>query len=92
MEKSSNRGAAQIGLRLGPERLYSYSRAFGFGERTKLGLIGERKGTLHKPRDWDGLTITRLPMGHAVSVTPMQVHGSMCSSCKWWNYDEALLD
>ena len=78
VEKSSNRGAAQIGLRLGPKLLYSYSQAFGFGERTKLGLIGERKGTLHKPRDWDGLTITRLPMGHAVSVTPMQVHGSMC--------------
>ena len=78
VEKSSNRGAAQVGLRLGPERLYSYSRAFGFGERTNLGLVGERKGTLHKPENWDGLTITRLPMGHAVSVTPMQVHGSMC--------------
>jgi cell division protein FtsI/penicillin-binding protein 2 len=78
VEKSSNRGAAQVGLRLGPERLYSYSRAFGFGARTNLGLVGERKGTLHKPENWDGLTITRLPMGHAVSVTPMQVHGSMC--------------
>ena len=78
VEKSSNRGAAQVGLRLGPERLYSYCRAFGFGARTNLGLVGERKGTLHKPEKWDGLTITRLPMGHAVSVTPMQVHGSMC--------------
>jgi len=79
VQKSSNRGAAQVGLMLGSERLYSYCRAFGFGERTNLGLLGERKGTLHKPRNWDGLTITRLPMGHAVSVTPMQVHGSMCA-------------
>jgi len=79
VQKSSNRGAAQVGLMLGPERLYSYCRAFGFGERTNLGLLGERKGTLHKPGNWDGLTITRLPMGHAVSVTPMQVHGSMCA-------------
>ena len=77
VQKSSNRGAAQIGLRLGPERLYHYSRLFGFGEETKIGLVGERSGILHAPDRWDGLTITRLPMGHAVSVTPMQVHCAM---------------
>ena len=32
---------------------------------------------LYTPKKWDGLTITRLPMGHAVSVTPMQVHAAM---------------
>ena len=32
---------------------------------------------MHKPKNWDGLTITRLPMGHAVSVTRMQVHCAM---------------
>ncbi len=77
VQKSSNRGAAQIGLRLGPERLYHYSKRFGFGEETKIGLVGERSGILHAPDRWDGLTITRLPMGHAVSVTPMQVHCAM---------------
>ena len=34
----------------------------------------KRQGTLHHPSKWDGLTITRLPMGHSVSVTPMQIH------------------
>ncbi len=77
VQKSSNRGAAQVGLKLGADRLYQYSRAFGFGQKTNLGLIGERSGTLHKPENWDGLTITRLPMGHAISVNPMQVHCSM---------------
>jgi len=77
VQKSSNRGAAQIGLKLGPERLYHYCKSFGFGEETNLGLVGERSGVLHPPRRWDGLTITRLPMGHAVSVTPMQVHCAM---------------
>src|SRR6056300_1541268 len=72
VQKSSNRGAAQIGLRLGAERLYHYSKQFGFGEETKIGFVGERSGILHAPNRWDGLTITRLPMGHAVSVTPMQ--------------------
>jgi cell division protein FtsI/penicillin-binding protein 2 len=77
VQKSSNRGAAQIGLKLGPERLYHYCKSFGFGEETNLGLVGERSGVLHPPKRWDGLTITRLPMGHAVSVTPMQVHCAM---------------
>ena len=71
---SSNRGAAQVGILLGEERLYSYSRAFGFGEETGFLLGPEREGILHSPKNWDGLTISRLPMGHAIAVTPLQAH------------------
>lgn len=79
VQKSSNRGAAQLGMKLGAERLYHYCRTFGFGEKTDFGMGGERQGTLHPPKRWDGLTITRLPMGHSVSVTPMQIHAAMAS-------------
>jgi cell division protein FtsI (penicillin-binding protein 3)/stage V sporulation protein D (sporulation-specific penicillin-binding protein) len=75
--KSSNRGVAHLGLMLGEERLHSYAKAFGFGEKTGFDLGGEVAGTLHPVKKWDGLTITRLPMGHAVSATPMQVHCAM---------------
>ena len=75
--KSSNRGAAHLGLILGDQRLHDYSAAFGFGEKTGCDIGGEISGTLHAPRNWDGLTITRLPMGHAISATPMQVHTAM---------------
>jgi cell division protein FtsI (penicillin-binding protein 3)/stage V sporulation protein D (sporulation-specific penicillin-binding protein) len=75
--KSSNRGAARLGLLLGEQRLYNYAASFGFGETTGCDLGGEISGTLHSPRNWDGLTITRMPMGHAVSATPMQVHSAM---------------
>lgn len=75
--KSSNRGAAQLGMMLGENRLHDYAAAFGFGEATGCDLGGEVSGTLHSVRNWDGLTITRLPMGHAVSATPMQVHSAM---------------
>jgi cell division protein FtsI/penicillin-binding protein 2 len=74
---SSNRGAAQLGIMLGSSRFYEYCKSFGFGARTGVGFRGERKGTLHHPKSWDGLTITRMPMGHAVSVTPMQMHSAM---------------
>ena len=77
VRKSSNRGAAQLGIKLGASRLYEYCKAFGFGQKSEFGIGGERKGILHHPKRWDGLTITRLPMGHAVSVTPMQIHQAM---------------
>ncbi|MFP4156893.1 MAG: peptidoglycan D,D-transpeptidase FtsI family protein [Opitutales bacterium] len=75
--KSSNRGAAHLGLMLGEGRLHDYAAAFGFGEKTGCDLGGEVSGILHPVDRWDGLTITRMPMGHAVSATPMQVHSAM---------------
>ncbi|MFP4202712.1 MAG: peptidoglycan D,D-transpeptidase FtsI family protein [Opitutales bacterium] len=75
--KSSNRGAAHLGMKLGKSRLYDYAAAFGFGKKTGVSLNGEASGTLHEPRRWDKLTITRLPMGHAVSATPLQMHMAM---------------
>lgn len=75
--KSSNRGAAHLGMILGEDRLHAYAKSFGFGERTDLGLRGEISGTLHPTNCWDGLTISRMPMGHAVDGTPMQIHYAM---------------
>lgn len=88
--KSSNRGAAQLGLRLGPDRLHKAALQFGFGAPSGLpltaefmpldgwdGVTGEIGGILHDPSQWDGLTISRLPMGHAVGATPLQVHMAM---------------
>lgn len=77
IEKSSNRGSAYLGMMLGEEKLYHYARAFGFGQRTGLHLTGEIPGILHRPANWDKLTISRLPMGHAVASTAMQVHMAM---------------
>ncbi len=75
--KSSNRGAAQIGIMLGEERLYKYAELFGFGEDTGFEGAGEVDGILHPINKWDGLTISRLPMGHAISATALQVHYAM---------------
>lgn len=79
---SSNRGSAQIAMRFcekyGEEAYVAYIRRFGFGEKTGLvGASGEQTGIVPAPKRWDGLTITRLPMGHAIAVTPLQIHGAM---------------
>ena len=44
--QSSNIGAAKVAARLGRERLYQGLAAFGFGERTEVGLPGEVRGQL----------------------------------------------
>lgn len=75
--KSSNKGAAQLGMLLGDEKFYDYARAFGFGELTGFPVGGEIDGQLAPPSKWDGLTITRMPMGQSVGATPMQVHCAM---------------
>lgn len=79
VSKSSNRGAAHLAMRLGNQRFYEYAKAFGFGEKTRFALApnAEVGGILDEPRRWDGLTITRMPMGHAVAATPLQIHMAM---------------
>jgi cell division protein FtsI/penicillin-binding protein 2 len=72
--KSSNIGAAKIAIeRLGEQRLYRYITNFGFGQRTGVPLVGEIRGRVNPPSPRDGLAISRVPMGHAVSVTPIQM-------------------
>ncbi len=74
---SSNRGAAQLGLMLGEERLYRYARAFGFGAKLGFPVGGEVSGILHPPPKWYPIDITRIPMGHSVSATVLQMHQAM---------------
>ncbi len=71
--KSSNIGAAKIGIRLGDPLLHQYIRNFGFGTRTGLPLGGEVNGIVHPPSKWSKLSISRIPMGHEVAVTPLQM-------------------
>jgi len=74
---SSNRGAAQLAMLMGEEKYYEYVRKYGFGRRSDLALGVEERGILEPPKNWDSLTITRMPMGHAVAATPLQVHMAM---------------
>jgi cell division protein FtsI/penicillin-binding protein 2 len=75
--RSSNIGAAKIGLQLGEQPLYEYIRAFGFGTRTGITLGAEEVGIVHPVKKWDGLAITRITMGHAISVTHLQMAMAM---------------
>lgn len=71
--KSSNIGAAKIGIKLGADRLYDYAADYGFGERTGIPLPGEVAGILHPVKDWSKVSIAQIPMGHGVAVTRLQM-------------------
>lgn len=70
---SSNIGVGRIALRLGKEKLYEYVRAFGFGRVTGLPVACEPAGLLAPPRKWSRYTITSIPMGQEIAVTPVQL-------------------
>lgn len=73
LKKSSNIGTAKIGLRMSPSKLYGYFQDFGFGSRTGIDLPGEESGISHSPKHWDSLTHSRVSIGHAITVTALQM-------------------
>jgi cell division protein FtsI/penicillin-binding protein 2 len=75
--RSSNKGAAQLGMMLGRQRLYAYARAFGIGDLSGLPVGSEIRGSFAPPDKWNALTITRVPMGQGVALTPIQMHEAM---------------
>jgi cell division protein FtsI (penicillin-binding protein 3) len=77
ISRSSNKGAAQLGMLLGKDRLYRYARMFGFGRALGFPVGGEVNGMLASPGDWHGIDITRIPMGQAVAGTALQMHEAM---------------
>src|SRR5207248_8018891 len=77
--KSSNIGAAKLAVTLGDQKFYEYIRRFGFGDRTGIELPGEIPGLLRSPQSWSKISITHIPMGHEIGVTPLQMATAMCA-------------
>ena len=77
--KSSNIGAAKLAVTLGEQKFYQYVRTFGFGERTGIELPGEIPGLIRPPQSWSKISITHIPMGHEIGVTPLQLATAMCA-------------
>ncbi len=77
--KSSNIGAAKIGIKLGAQSLYDYAWNYGFGQRTGIPLPGEARGILYPVKDWSKVSIAQIPMGHGVAVTRLQMLYAMAA-------------
>jgi cell division protein FtsI (penicillin-binding protein 3) len=72
---SSNIGAAKIAARLGKEGLHEALLAFGFGERTGIGLPGEVRGQVPFPRS--DISLATQAFGQGLTATALQVASAM---------------
>lgn len=70
---SSNIVIGKLGYDMGPERLWTFMKAFGFGGRTGMELPGEEAGILPDWRRWDKATWSRAAIGQGVAVTAVQL-------------------
>jgi len=76
--KSSNIGMATIGQQMTPQQMYSIVKAFGFGSVTRSGLPGEVAGIVRRPEKWNHYSLTSVPMGQEIAVTPLQLVTAFC--------------
>jgi len=73
IEESSNIGTVKVAMMLGPDIVYRYIRAFGFGTKTGIDLSGEISGMIISPKNWSKSSITTIPIGQGVGVTAIQL-------------------
>jgi len=72
LRESSNICAAKIGERLGKEKIIEGLKAFGFGEKTGVGLPGEARGALADPRKMAQIALDTTAFGQGMSATAIQ--------------------
>ncbi len=73
IERSSNIGTAKVADKIGRDKLYYYSKLFGFGSLTGIGLPGETQGLLRQTKDWSSISLGRISFGQEIGVTPLQI-------------------
>jgi cell division protein FtsI (penicillin-binding protein 3) len=73
IEESSNIGTVKVAQLLGPDTIYRYLKAFGFGAKLGVDLSGEISGMIIPVYSWSKSSITSIPMGQGVGVTALQL-------------------
>lgn len=73
IQNSCNPGFMEIGRRLGTNRLFSYIRAYGFGEKTGIDLLGESKGIIFDESRVGPVELATSSFGQGNSVTMLQL-------------------
>ena len=63
----------EVGLRLGPERYYSYLKQFGLLNRTGVDLPGEAGTIMHKLENIGEVELATMSFGQSFQITPIQL-------------------
>ncbi|MGL4859940.1 MAG: peptidoglycan glycosyltransferase FtsI [Enterobacteriaceae bacterium] len=73
LQKSSNVGVSKLALAMPASALVDTYTQFGFGQPTKLGLIGESSGLFPDRKRWSNLDRATFSYGYGLMVTPLQL-------------------
>jgi cell division protein FtsI (penicillin-binding protein 3) len=73
LKYSSNIGAAKVGSRLGPQRVFDGLKKFGFGESSGIDLPGEVAGYMRERSRWGGIDLATISFGQGISVSSVQL-------------------
>jgi len=79
LAKSSNVGAARIGLMLGAHKLVSWLKAFGFSERTGIGLPAEARGVLQNPARMGEIATATTSFGQGMTASAVQIAAALAA-------------
>lgn len=72
LKNSCNVGFAEVGKKIGKEKLYEYIKKFGLGEKTGIDLSGEAKGIIKKPENMADIDLATISFGQANTMSPIQ--------------------
>lgn len=73
LQKSSNVGAAKIGLALPAQAMWAMFDDVGFGAPPRLGFPGEAAGRLRAHKSWRPVEQATMSYGHGISVSLVQL-------------------
>ena len=77
LAESCNIGAAQIAMKIGPERFHQFLRNCGIGSATGIGLPGEVTGRLQSPQTMRIRDVANMGFGQNVAVTDINLLAAM---------------
>lgn len=76
---SNNVAMVKIGQKIGKEKFYEFVHAFGFGQKTNVGLYGEEKGLVRSVSSLSNLDYATNNIGQTIMVTPLQMINAVSS-------------
>lgn len=79
IENSCNPALMQLGKRIGARTLYKYYDAFGFFNKTNVGLSGEEKGRFHDLENVGPVELATMSFGQRFTITPLQMTTALCA-------------
>ena len=79
LAKSSNVGAAKVGLLMGPESVWAGYQKFGIGEPVGSGLPGEAPSVLRPYSEWGPIATATASFGYGLTVNALQLVRAYCA-------------